>query len=473
MNYPTIAQYTETIKLAANAPEDYFDKLRNLCPVLDKSGEPIMSSGNYAVVFKMYNSTKNKYYALKCFHREQKGRENNYKKIAEELNREISNYSYGTYNVSSSYLIRVQYYEEELFVDIGISTSAYPVLLMEWVDGITLDKYILENLSNTKLLHELAYNFSRMAKWLLSQRFAHGDLKPDNILITNDFRIILVDYDGMYVPSMKDQKSNELGNPNFRHPNRTIDDFDEHIDDFPIVIMLLSLKAVSLQPYLFAPFITGDKMLFDEHDYLSLENNRILPLLKQVLYDKDIVLLLGVFFVLLQSHDFPQNISSIIDIRESIEKEKITYSEKQAKCEIERLLKCIDLYPPRIVRLLSDLFSIDEYRTLWLPKPWYKYSVRSVLWDQSICGSVYRQAVEDDSIFYSVLGEFSKKSRPDILKMNDIIYRKKWDYLVEYTYKILFEMGVSNSFVENVDKLISIVKKNKERYDIHNIDYPF
>ena len=461
MNYPSVGQYTETIKMAAKAPKDYFDKLSNLWPVLDVHGEPVMSSGNFAVVYKMYNPKNNKHYALKCFHREQKGREQHYKMISEELNRELSRHSYGTYNISSSYLLHVEYYEKELFVDIGGPITLFPVLLMEWVDGITLDRCILQNLNNTKLLHELAYRFSRMAKWLLSQRFAHGDLKPDNILITKDYSIVLVDYDGMYVPSMKGQKAIELGSPNFRNPHRTIDDFDEQIDDFPIVNILLSLKAVSLKPDIFSPYITGDKMLFGESDYLSLQNSNILSLLNQVLYDKEIVALLGTFLIMLYSYDFPNSISGVIDIRQSIETESKKYSVKQAKEKIELFFKSISLYPFKIVYLLPDLFNIDEFRNLWLPKQlWYKFSVSSGWSDESVYSSIYRWSVEYDSIQYSVRGEFSKKSRPDLVKMHEAVFGNKLDYIVDYTYEILFELGVVDFFADKSFDLIKIVNKN-------------
>lgn len=49
MNYPLISEYVEAIKLA----EDNFDELNYLCPVLDADGQPVMSSGNFGVVFKM------------------------------------------------------------------------------------------------------------------------------------------------------------------------------------------------------------------------------------------------------------------------------------------------------------------------------------------------------------------------------------------------------------------------------------
>ena len=42
------------------------------------------------------------------------------------------------------------------------------------------------------------------------------------------------------MPTMKGQKARELGSPDFRHPLRTEDDFDEHIDDFPFVSILLA-----------------------------------------------------------------------------------------------------------------------------------------------------------------------------------------------------------------------------------------
>ena len=49
MNLPLISEYVEAVKMA----EDCFDELCHLRPVLDKDGQPVMSSGNFAVVFKM------------------------------------------------------------------------------------------------------------------------------------------------------------------------------------------------------------------------------------------------------------------------------------------------------------------------------------------------------------------------------------------------------------------------------------
>lgn len=473
MNYPSIGQYTETIKLAAKAPEDYFEKLSNLRPVLDPNGEPIMSSGNFAVVFKMYDPKKYKCYALKCFHRDQEERMQNYQKISEELNRELSCYGSGTQNISSNYLVHVQYYEKELFVDINGAATLYPVLLMEWVEGITLDKCILQNLNNTKLLHAITYRFSRMAKWLLTQRFAHGDLKPDNILVTKDYRLVLVDYDGMYVPSMKGQQSKELGSPNFRHPMRTENDFNEHIDDFPVVSMILSLKAISLNPSVFSEYITGDKFIFEEKDYMSLSNSKKLSLLNSFLYDKELSVILGTFFIMLNSQEFPSNLSSTIDIQPLLNNNVKAYSASEAKEKIELFFKSINIFFPKIVYLIPDLFHPDM-RELWLPQIiWPLCDIESIWWDDNTYKSMYRFRVEYDAIRYSVVGEFSKKSRPNLTKLPDGLINYDYSYLVNYTYDILFEMGVVNYFAENVDKLVTIINNNKQRYGLNRGDLPF
>ena len=256
MSYPLLSEYVEAIRSA----EDNLKELSYLRPVLGDDGLPVMTSGNFAVVFKMKDEQSGNLYALKCFTKEQEGRADAYREIAKELK-----------DVSSPYLVSIQYWEKELFVDSNqVAETEFPVLLMDWVEGKTLDKYLRENLEDKYALEMLAYRFSQLAQWLLPQPFAHGDLKPDNILVREDGTLALVDYDGMYVPTMKGQKARELGSPDFRHPLRTENDFDEHIDDFPLVSILLSLKAISLNPQLLEEYGAPDRLLFSERDYRSI-----------------------------------------------------------------------------------------------------------------------------------------------------------------------------------------------------------
>lgn len=271
LSYPTVGQYTEVIKESEKTPDEYFDKLKHLRPVLDCNGEPIMSSGNFAVVFKMKDEY-GKQYAARCFHRAQQGREKNYKLICDELAK-----------VSSPYLSPIKYYEKELFID----KEEYPVLLMDWVDGMTLDKYIRKVVNDKKALNQLATKFKDLAIWLLNQPFAHGDLKPDNILVKDDGSLVLVDYDGMFVPAMQGQKAREIGSPDFRNPSRTEIDFDKNIDNFSIISILLSLELIASKSDYLERFSKEDRLLFSHDDYLNLRGSGIF---KRALtsYDDDI-----------------------------------------------------------------------------------------------------------------------------------------------------------------------------------------
>ena len=88
--------------------------------------------------------------------------------------------------------------------------------------------------------------------WLISQPFSHGDIKPDNIIVRDDDTIVLVDYDGMYVPSMKGLPARESGTPDYRHPLRAKNNvYDEHIDDFSIAVIILSLLILYKDPSLY------------------------------------------------------------------------------------------------------------------------------------------------------------------------------------------------------------------------------
>ena len=276
MQYPLISEYVRAIQDASNN----LDKLAHLVPVLDDHGEPYRSSGAFAVVFKVKDEQTGKYYALKCFTEEQKGRAESYRQIADELE-----------FVDSPYLTSVKYLEKEIFVDSSCEEDEFPVLLMDWIDGKTMETYIAENYQDNYAMAMLCYRFCKMAAWLRSQPFAHGDIKPDNIMVRPDGNLTLVDYDGMFVPSMKGQKSPTIGTKDFSHPLRTIDDFDETIDDFALASIALSLKAISLNPYLLDEYGAADRLLFSAEDYRDLSKSNVVVSLSELLGDTDLRLL--------------------------------------------------------------------------------------------------------------------------------------------------------------------------------------
>ena len=267
-------------------PAGNLDQLAYLVPVLDDHGEPMRSSGAFAVVFKMKDESTGKEYALKCFTEDQEGRAEAYRQIADELE-----------SVDSTYVTSVKYLEKELFVDSNCDDDEFPVLLMDWIDGETMDRYIAENLYDNYAMSMLCYRFCKMAAWLRSQPFAHGDIKPDNIMVRPDGSLTLIDYDGMFVPSMKGQTSPTIGTKDFSHPLRTKDDFDETIDDFALATIALSLKAISLSPSLFDEYGSSDRLLFSADDYRDLSQSKLLTALKPLMTDSELNTLLSLFLL--------------------------------------------------------------------------------------------------------------------------------------------------------------------------------
>ena len=277
MQYPLISEYVRAIQDASSN----LDKLAHLVPVLDDHGEPYRSSGAFAVVFKMKDEQTGKCYALKCFTEEQEGRAEAYRQIADELE-----------FVDSSYITSVKYLEKEIFVDSSCEEDEFPVLLMDWIDGETMESYIAENYQDNYAMAMLCYRFCKMAAWLRSQPFAHGDIKPDNIIVRPDGTLTLVDYDGMFVPAMKGQKSPTIGTKDFSHPLRTIDDFDETIDDFALASIALSLKAISLKPSLLDEYGAADRLLFSAADYRDLSKSKLMTALQELMNDEKLATLL-------------------------------------------------------------------------------------------------------------------------------------------------------------------------------------
>ena len=238
--------------------------LRHLVPVLDKDGEPYYSGGESSVVFKMKDEQTGKCYALKCFTEEQEGRAEAYRQIEEELK-----------FVDSPYITSVKYLEKELFVDSNSEDNEHSVLLMDWIEGKTMEAYINAYFMDGHAMAMLYYQFCKMVDWLRSQSFAHGDIRLDNIIVRPNGTLTLVDYDDMFLPAMKGRKSPTISTKNLPHPLRTIDDFGETTDDFALVSIALSLKAISLDSSLLQNYGASDRLLFAPFEYfdLSMRNN--------------------------------------------------------------------------------------------------------------------------------------------------------------------------------------------------------
>lgn len=349
MQYPLISEYLAAIREA----KDNLDKLSHLVPVMDKYGEPYRSSGAFAVVFKMKDEQTGKCYALKCFTEEQEGRAEAYHKIAEELE-----------FVDSPYITSVKYLEKEMFVDSNCEDEEFSVLLMDWIEGETMEMYVAANYTDTHAMSMLCYRFCKMAAWLRSQSFAHGDIKPDNIMVRPDGTLTLVDYDGMFVPAMKGQKSPTIGTKDFSHPLRTIDDFDETIDDFALASIALSLKAISLNPSLLQTYGASDRLLFSAADYLDLSKSKTMTALQGLLADEEARTLMSMFLLASAKKNLSMCSFRLFDVQKPKEEEVQKPKGKEVKKPKDEEVWSTEVTEEDLVNAVEDEFGV-KYSKDW------------------------------------------------------------------------------------------------------------
>ncbi len=202
----------------------------------DAQGKPLYTAGNSAAVFRIRHGGRIR--ALRC-----------YLRPGRHL-REI----YGE-----------QLLERELFLyDTPTTGSWVDVVLCDWIEGETLRQAVrtAAEAGDRTLLAALAAAFDRLAAKMVADDCAHGDLKPENIIVTKEGGLHPIDFDALFLPTFTGEKSPELGTAAFQHPGRTAEDFDSHLDDYPAALISTALHALALDPSLYTRHAGGDGLLF-------------------------------------------------------------------------------------------------------------------------------------------------------------------------------------------------------------------
>ena len=97
---------------------------------------------------------------------------------------------------------------------------------------------------------------------LVTDDRAHGDLKPENIIVGDDGTLCPIDFDASYLPAFAGEISPELGTAAYQHPARTAADFDERIDDYPAALISTALHALAEDPTLWDRYGSSDGLLY-------------------------------------------------------------------------------------------------------------------------------------------------------------------------------------------------------------------
>ena len=224
-------------------------------------------SGAFASVFTI-EGINGRRWAVKCFTRFVADQAIRYQQISEALR-----------TVSKPWRVEFEY------LPIGVLSQGrwFPALKMEWIDATGLMSFIENHLWQPDKLSDLALKFAQMVEDLSLLGIAHGDLQHGNLLVTSSGELKLIDYDGMFVPSLAQMGACEKGHENYQSPSRTMNTWGPDLDNFSTWIIYASLVALTIDPTLWTLLHDqGDEaLLFNHADFADQHNSRALQTLAQ------------------------------------------------------------------------------------------------------------------------------------------------------------------------------------------------
>src|SRR6266545_4027886 len=256
MNWPSQKDFNDAIRNPAAAFAD--PDLAGADPVLGSNGRPQSHAGNASDVYQLCGAD-DRIWAVKCFTQALPSLGHRYARIQETLTQSGSPFAVGC-----------TYLED----GIRVSGQRYPVLKMEWVEGLHLNQVARERSNSPAVMDNLFKRFVQLCRELRQAGIAHGDLQHGNAILIpgswpGSYTLKLVDYDAMYLPALADTPSGEVGHPNYQHPARAAEGtYSPDLDRFPHLVIATALKALSvLGPRLWERYDTKDNLLFTAADF--------------------------------------------------------------------------------------------------------------------------------------------------------------------------------------------------------------
>lgn len=228
--------------------------------VVEKNGfnQPTVRSGGFALTFKINYNDRD--WALRCFHKISADRDFRQPLISAFIK-----------SARSNIFVGVDYQSQGIYYQ----GSHYPISIMEWVKGETLGTYISNNISSKSAINNLSTQFLFLIKELNRLKMAHGDLSHSNIMIKNN-SMVLIDYDGMFIPAFSGMHSTEIGHRNFQHPGRDQYYFSSEIDRFSAIVLYLALRAISYSDQIYQDYgLGGEGLLFTKPDFLDPDSSKL------------------------------------------------------------------------------------------------------------------------------------------------------------------------------------------------------
>ncbi|MBN6741969.1 hypothetical protein JKG47_15785 [Acidithiobacillus sp. MC6.1] len=258
MTYPTLEQYNEAFQNPQLALTD--PVLKHGMVSTTGLGLPLALCGGFALTYTI-NTSQGKC-AVRCFHKQSNNLEMRYISILRRLK-----------SLQSTHFVDFDFQPQ----GIRVAGKYFPIVKMAWASGTTLGEFLEQNYRNSSNLLNVRSSLHNLAKYLESQKIAHGDIQPGNIMVADyGRRIQLIDYDGIFIEELRATGSSELGHRNFQHPKRTASSWDASLDRFSFISLDLAILALSLYPDLWSRTLSdGDSTIFRANDFADPDHSKI------------------------------------------------------------------------------------------------------------------------------------------------------------------------------------------------------
>jgi hypothetical protein len=249
-------------------------ELKELRIERDALNQPRAWSGAFATVFKGVNPNGQGAVAIRVFTTASSERRERYNAIYEHL-----------HDRGLKSLVGFTY------ADDGIRSAGdgrwYPLVTMEWVSGETLYDWTRTQClnGNRAAISKVAEKWLELLQELTAAEVAHGDLQHANIMVTDDHRLKLVDYDCMCVPMLVGRNNLEIGVEPYQHPDRNDQtSLSLQLDNYSALFILVALKALAAAPDLWQTYVERpkyDKLLLRRGDLVAPNRSPLIAALRR------------------------------------------------------------------------------------------------------------------------------------------------------------------------------------------------
>jgi hypothetical protein len=253
--WPDLTEYHEALQYPERSLGD--PELKKAQIEKDRFGMPKPATGGNAVAYKATEGQN--VWAVRCFLRPISDHAERYAAISKHLQKN-----------RAAHCTKFFYLADGL----RIKGGTFPIVKMAWVQGPNLDRFVEGVLDKPRELAALREKFRALVRDIEAGKFAHGDLQHGNILVSGK-DLLLIDYDGMWVPALIGRQATEIGHRAYQHPKRSMTDYGPYLDRFSALVIYLSLLALEINRKLWDQYYTGDNLLFVREDFNELGKSPI------------------------------------------------------------------------------------------------------------------------------------------------------------------------------------------------------